>query len=483
MLRIFISHYIKSIIRSTKLDISLVFKILFAFSVIYLCLILVLMGANFAEILYQINPIVDPVILYNKLFFYLLAFDGLLRFFLQGSNIRCAKAYIDLQVMRDKIILYILGVNLLNVYNLFHILFIIPFAWVNILPEYGWSSFILYLISVLFSLVMLTYSTLLLKIVSYQNQLFALIPIICISSVVTLKHFWDINSWNPTSIFFNKILQGNIPYALFLILATVLIIWLCTILIKVNWYNFSNSKERANRFYDIRKSLFLKRFYNYYIILEVSLLLRNKRIWSIAIIPVYLIFLTYFVYLFKPVSNNNILFFWYICLSGVWGYSYFQFAFSLESGFFDFLMTSNFSFVKYLKIKYMLNVLLSILVILFVIPIIVRNNHNLHLILSALFYNIAIGYFIMLIAASHFRERMDLNRSLFFNYQGNDPPKIFLMSATIIIPTVIFIISNLLFSQTTGLLIINIVSLVSILNYNQWFKLITNQLAKIKYTN
>lgn len=483
MLKILFTHYLKNLFRSTRFDANLVLKILIAFSLFYFCSLIFSLGTNFAVILHKFQPLADPIKLLNEFLFYLIPIDCLLRFFFQKNNFRLANAYMHLPIRRGKIISYILVINLFNIFNLCLLLFIVPFSWVNILPDYGWLSFTLYLLSILFIMVFMTYFTFLIKNLSYNHILFALVPVLWVMLAFILKFIYRMEPGTFTAGLFADILHGNYLTVILFALLTVSITLINISMVKQFFYNVfaDNGKHKLN--VRIPKNSLLGKSSNSYILLEMSLILRNRRIRGILIIPTYFILMTYFIFLFKPINDIYIILFWYLCLSGVWGYSYLQVVFSLESSFFDFISTANFDFNKYFKIKYTLIVVISFLVIFIALPIVIIGNQSIHVVASALLYNIGIGYFLVFSTATFNRERMDLNNGLLFNYQGHNPIQVISMSVAIILPVVFLGIITFFLSKTTGLIIINIISVISLLNYKKWFQMIFRQFSKRKYIN
>lgn len=201
------------------------------------------------------------------------------------------------------------------------------------------------------------------------------------------------------------------------------------------------------------------------------------------IIPIYLIILTYVLFLSKPINDTYTVLFWYLCLSGIWGYSYLQYVFTFEGCFFDFISTSKFDIYKYLKTKYALIILLSFLLITIISPIIIISKQGIHLVATAFLYNIGIGFFIVFLTATYNREKLDLGSSLFFNYKGYNPIQIFTISLSILTPIAFISIVTTLISQFYGLIILNILSIISLIYYKKWFNTIYKQLLKRKYIN
>jgi len=298
-----------------------------------------------------------------------------------------------------------------------------------------------------------------------------------------LKFIYRMKPGTFTAGLFADILHGNYLTVILFALLTASMILVNISMVKQFFYNVfvDNGKHKLN--IRIPKNSLFGKSSNSYVLLEMSLMLRNKRIRSILTIPIYFILMTYFIFLFKPINDIYIILFWYLCLSGVWGYSYLQVVFSLESSFFDFISTANFDFNKYFKTKYTLIVIISFLVIFVALPIVIIGNQNIHVVASALLYNIGIGYFLVFSTATFNRERMDLNNGLLFNYQGHNPIQVISMSVAIILPLAFLGIITFFLSQTAGLIIINIISVISLLNYKKWFQMIFRQLSKRKYIN
>lgn len=483
VLKLLFPHYLKSLFRSTRLDANLVLKIMITFSLFYFCSLIFSLGANFTEILHKFQPLADPINFFNEFLFYLIPIDCLLRFFFQKNNFRLANAYMHLPIRKSKIISYILVIKLFNIFNLCLLLFIVPFSWVNILPDYGWFSFMLYLLSILFIMVFMTYFTFLIQNLSFNHILFALVPVLWVMLTLVLKFIYQMKPGTFTADLFADILQGNYLTVILFALLTALMTLVTISMIKQFFYNVFTDSGKNKFNIRIPKNSLLSKSSNSYILLEMNLLLRNRRIRNILIIPIYFILMTYFIFLFKPINDIYIILFWYLCLSGIWGYSYLQVVFTLESSFFDFISTTNFDFTKYFKTKYTLIVVISFMVILVALPIVITGNQNIHVVASALLYNIGIGYFLVFSTATFNRERMDLNNGLLFNYQGSNPIQVISMSFAIILPVAFLGIITFFLSQTAGLIIINIISVFSLLNYKKWFQMIFRQLSKRKYIN
>lgn len=483
MFRILISQYLKGFLRNTRFDVGLILKILSVISILNLCFLISLFGANFKEILYKISPLRDPVKFFNHGLFYLLPVYCLLLFSFQKKNYNQIIAYLHLPISRGKIISYILVRNLFNLFNLCMILFIIPFFWINILPNYGLIPSISYLISILLIMIFITYFTYLLKNLSDYYFAFSLIPIIWVILSFILKFFRFIGPQNFLGYLFSDILEKNYLSLFFILLLVTGTTILNISLIRQFIYNiYANNSSKWIKT-AITQRIRLLKIRNPYILLEINLILRNRRIRSMFTIPIYLAIMTYALFLLKPAIDNNTLFIWYLCLSGAWGYSYLQYAFSFEGCFFDFISSSGFDFKKYIKAKYLLIVLLSFFLVIIMLPVIIIRNQSIYVIGTTLLYNIGIGFNIVFLSGTFNHERIDLNKSLFLNYQGYNTIQIISMGLAIFVPFGFMIITSIYLGEIYGLTILNIISVISLLSSKKWIKLIYENLLKRKYIN
>jgi len=481
VLKILLEQYLKSLFRSPRFDSNWIFRILITIALLNFCVVVFFFGIEFTKLLFKIQPYANPIKYVNEGLVYLIPIDLLLRFFFQKNNFINLRYYLHLPINRSKLISYILGLELFNVFNIYIILFMIPFAWVNVLPDFGWLSLSFYLLNILLVLVVLTYITFFLRSISDRNILFALIPLAGIIIVIFLRVFFRQELWNLSEVLFENILHKNYLSILLFALLILLTMIFDISMIKQFIYNIFTNEGKLE--FKNSKSTLLNKSFNPYILLEINLMLRNKRIRSMITIPLYIILMTYILFLLKPIYDINTLFFWCLCLSGVWGYSYLQYVFSFESSFFDFISAVNFDFQKYLKTKYTIVVLFNLIVVIITLPVLIIRNMDLYIVASAFLYNIGIGFFIIFFSGTFNNAKMNLTETLLFNFQGNNPTQIISISIVIILPLAFLIIISTFLKQSYGLIILNLISIISLLNFKKWFQVIYRQMSKKKYTN
>lgn len=476
-------HYIKNLFRNGKFETILLLRIIIAFFFIYICSIFVYSGFNLNDFIKELTHGVNTLELFNSFLIYLFSIDFFLRHFFQKQGFITADAYLHLPIKRNKIIAYILFFTLFNFFNLSYVLFIVPFSIINILPVYGILPFCLYLVSILLIIAGLSFLALLVKNLSFKYFSVKFIPGIVILMVFIWKYSFDKDPGLITINFFSEILKANLIFIISIAIVVGLIIWLNIFHLKYFFHNlYGELKDHVVNEKTPVKWIPHNRL-NSYLVLEIYLILRNRRLSNILLVVIYLVLLTYYLFISKEINDIYLLFFWFIILSGIWGYSYAQYLFSWESSFFDFISSIKFDFQKYLKSKHSLITFINSIVLVIIIPLILTRKLDIYLILSAALYNAGIGTYLVFYTATFNKKRIDLGKSMFFNWQGYDHFQILSVTLTFVIPLILLLLLRLFFNDTISFSIINLISIISLINQKKWFIIIQKSLSARKYIN
>jgi hypothetical protein len=478
----FFKHSVKSLTRNAKFDLSFILRIISKLSILYVCLFAIYLGLNFEIFVDSSNPDLSPKDVINSILFYLYFIGILLLYFFQSNYSHDLISYMHLPINRNKIISYILIKSFFNFFNLGFTLFFVPFSFINVLPISGMKNFILYLTGVFLILMIVSYIALLLRNLKKFEYSIVMIPLSLIFLSFLLKAYLQISVESFSKFFFQSLLNGNfkILVPIFLILIALLManyLFFRTGIYSLvsDDYKTSTSWIRLGSFYSGNQEIL-------YILLEIKLIVRNRRIYGFFLMAIGFLFVFYYALL-----NNQYGLYYsfmiYIILSGIFGYLISQYLFSWESSYFDFLYSSNFDFLKYLKSKYIVYVFLGFVVFLLFVPLMILQKVELHLFVTALLFNSGIGYFIIFYTATYNTARIDLDRDIFFNLQGWNSIQMAAIFIIILFPILLLFTLSLFLSVNNSLLIINLLSFFSILKLNKWFRIILNKLKARKYIN
>lgn len=479
--RLFINS-VRNIVRDTKFDINLILKTLSLLSIIYICIFVFYLGFNFENILDASRLKMHPVDSFNSILIFLFLIGILLLFFFQKRNYSNLFPYLHLPIKRSKIISYILVLTLFNFFNIGFILFFVAFSIKSVLPVYGILGFTSYLLGVVLVLFGASYFVLLLRNLISVKSYLALVPLIVVFLVILLKIVFNVSFDTTSKLFFDSLLHGNI-YPIFLIFFSLIGLLTANFSLLKNTI-YSINSEDMGVFRTLKKSntTFFNSDIILYALLEIKLITRNKRLKGFFIIAIGFLFLFYYLLQNK---QNGIYFSFiiYIFLTGIFGYIFSQYLFSWESSYFEFILSTKFNILKYIKAKYLVYGSFGIFVLLFFLPLIIQKKIDFHLFLSALLYNSGIGYFVIFYMATFNCSRIELNRNIFLNQQGSSSVQMIALVMILFLPLLMLLILTTFFNITQGLLVINLLSMLSLLNEKKWFRTIVKQFSNRKYIN
>ncbi|MBN1185582.1 MAG: hypothetical protein JXB49_25070 [Bacteroidales bacterium] len=430
----------------------------------------------------KLLPNTDPVAIINNFLIYYLSVNIFIQYYLHKEiNIKFS-AYLSLPINRLKLIIYYLIHSPFSVLNFSLLLFIIPFSIINILPVFGTLTFILYLSSIIFLLIITSYFVMLLKGLTHYSIYFGIVPWISLIIPILLKTVFNISLGNLTTKCFSRIVQGqiNFPSLLFFL---ILVLFLLNIsLIKRTFYQTHDDIQSSFGDVGNPKILFSNKSQSIYSVLAQRLILRNRRLQFVMLTSVCFIILFYYIFLHKQL-DFCFLFVMCVLLNGIFGYMLGQYLFSWESSFFDFLSVTNFHIVKYLIANYLLYVKSSFFVLIILLTLVLQKKMELHLLLTSFLFNCGIGYFIVLFMATFNKTRIELNSTPLFDTRNYNSAQILTLVLTLVVPYLILLVLTSFLSQNVSLAIIDIISFLSLLYYKKWFKRISQHLIYRKYIN
>ncbi len=482
MIRSLIDHTIKRAIRNFRVDLTVLSKLLLSVSILYSFIILFYFGFDFERIAHIIDHSNNPILLFNHALFHIVLIVFFLQLFTPVNPIYNLLSYLHLPIKRNEIILQIIIYNIINPILIGFLIFFIPYSIKIFLPAYNLQEFLTYTIGILLLLVSISLLSLLVRNLIGISFAFVALPfgltiflyLMCLTSIITFKSI--------SIALFEWLSGGNVQLiVIFSIIITGLIL-LNIRLLRENIYKlYQIPKVNLSRARFVYFDNSTKTFFDY-ILLELKLIMRNKRLRGFFLIAIILLVLFYKV---LPQNDEGLYFTFivYILLSGMFGYIFSQYMFSWESSFFDFILSKKFDILIYLKAKYLVYLILGLIVFIVFLPVVKPSKIELHLFFSALLYNSSFGYFICFFLATFNTTRIDLSGNLLFNYQGLNIIQVFGLLIILIVPIVTLSLLSIVLDLTQSLLIINFFCFIGLLNQQKGWQIILKQLNNRKYIN
>lgn len=476
-------HHRKAVIRTKFIGKKKIEKVFITLGLLIIAIQLFFLGLFLNEILTKAYPNNYSFDVFNSILIYLFSFDLLFRFLFQKIPVIEIIPYLILPINKKRLISFLLFKSIWSYTNFYLLLIIIPFIYKAIIPFSDIFAVFLYISA--FALIILcnNFISLLLKILSNKSLILPIMYIILICGVCIIQlHF---NILNEFTIQFGRNIINKEVLSIFL-LAFILFF-----LIQLNKYYFNNllykELENSNKFKQ-SKSLRTKLFDKYgetvqYMSLELKLIFRNKRVLTNLLSAIIMLFLAVAYLMSSDNTGNNFEFYilWSSIVSGVFAFSHGQFLFNWESSYFDFIMTMNIDFNKYIAAKYYLFLIGSFLVLVTVLPFLLICKADYFLFFSMTLYTVGISFFFIFYNAIFNSRKIDLGRSSFFNGQGSSINQFLMIFGTLGLSFILALTINFFLSETWVYLIMSSIGLLFILYHKKWIYFIVKKLKNRKY--
>lgn len=409
-------HQWKEKFRSPFWQKSILLNIVLGVVGLYLLLNLVAISLLADKILPELFNERNVVDSFTSLLFYYFLFDLMARFLFQQIPILSIQPYLTLPIKKSTLIHYPIIKSVFSFFNLLALLLIIPFFFKNIYVTQDSQFSFTWLVTVLSLIAANNFLNFSLK--KYFSKQ-AIIPLLFIA-LTGLLLYLDIAKITSMSEYFSVAiytLSNTISLAFLPVLFATLCYYLAYTLLKNNAYIEDSEKlivKKRNEF----------SFLNSYgeigqlISVELKMILRNKRPRSLLYISGLFILYGFVFYNKENLDNDITLSLAGFLLPAVFSTNYGQFLFSWESSFFDSYLANKISHFNYIKSKYILLSISSVIGFFIVLPYALFSYKIAFINAAFLLYNLGISSIMMMFFCTFNRSYIDLGKGQFMNYQG-----------------------------------------------------------------
>lgn len=440
MFKHFINLELKAFFRSASVGKSIGLKILMGFLVAYFLLVFLVVGIALYPLLAKSFPDQKPLAIVNSFVIFWLAFELVLRFFMQSLPVMNIKPLLILPIKKRTVIHFVLLKSLTSIYNIFPLLVIIPFGIFNIVEgNYNPLNMVVWMLAMYILALIVNYSNFLIK-KKFAENIKAFLPFVALGLL-----FFGLDYFGVFKI---TTLSGTVMDAL--VLQPMLALVPMSILgglyflnfnyLKSNFYldNSLQSKVEEAKTSDLA---WTKRFGEIapFLQLDIKMIWRNKR--PKTVIWISLIFLAYGLMIYTNPHYKDMPAFFVvvgILMTGVFMLNYGQFVPSWDSNYYGMMMSQNIPMKQYLSSKAGLMSVSVIVLAILSMPYLYFGWNVLATNIACALYNLGINIPVLLFAGSFNKKRIDLEKSPFMNYQGTGATQWLVGLPLILLPTLIF---------------------------------------------
>lgn len=482
MIKHFINFEWKQFFRSSYWQKSIALNILMAFLALYFILIFLALGISLFPILDKQFPESDPLELLNGFLFYWFLADLLMRFFLQKLPVMNIKPLLVLPIERRNILHYVLGKSAVSFFNFLPLFAVIPFGIMLIIEDYGTITALVWMVLMVIFTLTVNFLNIIIESRSAETEL-SFLPIIVIASGLFALNYFEIVSLSTQLA--NGINAIHINPALILIpLAILAAVYYINYTFLLKKLYVDGSLKAKTQIAETTDLTWTRRFGTIapFLQLDLKLLWRNKRPRSSIFILI--IGLLYGLFFYPNPAYDNLEWLYVfvgIFVTGIFIINFGQFIPAWDSGYYKLLMSQNIKYKEYLNSKYSLMVMSSIIMFVLSIPYVYFGWKILLLHFAAMVYNLGINTYIILLAGSFNRKKIDLTQRAAFNYQGTGAVQWLVGFPLLIVPVALFYGPYKLFGFEAGVATLIILGAIGIVFHQKIMNFIVAKYLHSKY--
>lgn len=451
--------------RSSIWQRNVALNIVIGFFILLMMMYLLLIGIFLDEILTDIFPDDDPSMLVNSALIYFFLADLFMRYMMQNLPTLSLESYIHLPIKRNILLHYIIARSAFNILNFLPFLVIIPVAIQIISPYNSPSTAVMWGIMMALMIFANNFFLTYLKRSFISKPLAAFIGGAFILLVIFSGVLKFLGIAGLSSSIFGWLM--NSPSSLLIVVAWLIFAYYLN-------YRFLRKRLYAEEI-EKRKSVAADRLTNlkYFdtlgftgdvITLDVKLWWRHKRTKSIlALMPIFILYGLFF-YTSKDYKDSYgfSIFIGTFMIGGMM-INYLSYAFAYESNYFDFLITREIDFQKYLRAKLLTGIIMCTVCYILTLPYVFFGLNILLIHTVAYIFNIGVVSAALLFIATYNKKKMDLSKGASFNYQGIGANNWISSIATFLVPVLIYLPFGALGYQYAGLAVLAVIGILGLL--------------------
>ena len=463
----FLSHQWLNFWRSRNANRSLALQIVVGFFYLLIFLEIAGLGIFLPLIIRETLPGRDPIIVFTSYIIYYFLIGLLMRFQMQELPSLSIQPYLTQNIKRKMMLRFLNVRSLVHIINFLPLFVFIPFTITEIAPIYGSTAATCFLIA-MFSLVINNhFLSMFIKRKTGQNSWWLLIITVIIVALKGIDYLHILSLGKLSSYIFTVLLKYPA---------------LCSVPVAIAYCTFlTNNRYLRNHLYieELVSERKLKLSKNYaflgklgdigeMITLELKLISRNKRPKAMVILSGVILLYGFILYRQYSTTNDTMLFFFALLITGVFISNYGQFLFAWQSSHFDALMTYNINIKQYIKAKFFL--FLSVCTLQFLLASFYGFIYwrIVPIQLAAFLYSVGVNSFITIYAATYHYRYLNLStRSSFMNFQGIGAIQWIQSLAISFGPVLIFYLLNTFFGFWPAVIVISMIGFAGLMLHEQ----------------
>lgn len=437
-----IKHYWLEQSRSPMWQKNIIINILLGLCFLYFIFTFLLLGFFADAFIEKLFPDSDTIVVFNGLILNYILLEMLIRFFIQPTPAMNITPYLHLPVKRRTLMHYLLGRSIVNPINYISFCIFLPFAFKVLLREYSFGFVIGWLFSISLFITSGIYIAHYLKRQLVSSPWISLIGGLLYVGIFAAGYFHIFSLTTVSENLFNAILIHPawilLPVALLVLVYRINFSFLAKNAYLEKLIKPGKQKKSARFEFGFINQLGLN---GKLMILDIKLILRNKRTKSILyFMPLFLLY-GLFYYPNSASNSFHLLIFIGLFLVGILSFSYGS-SIAWNGNYFDGILSRNANLDLYVKSKFLLFAFFTFASFLLCIPYVYYGMRILLINFSCLLFNIGVNSYVFLYFAAYNRKRLNLSSGSMMNWQGANITQFLVLLPVMMLPIIIPAIVN-----------------------------------------
>ncbi|RZJ34104.1 MAG: hypothetical protein EOO51_11200 [Flavobacterium sp.] len=458
MFRKFLGLERRAFFRSASFSVNLALKILMGFVAIYFTVCFLALGIG-AFFIIRESTTTDPLEFVNRYLIYYFIIDLIIRLLLQKIPVMNIRPLLAMPIRKNTIVNFALAKTAASFFNFLHWFFFIPFAIVLMTQGYDKTGAVLWLVAMM----CLIYSNNFLNIlINNKDWLFYLFAAVVLS-LAALQYYGIFDVTSVTVGFFQGMYATLYLFAI--PLAAVIVLY---------FLNFNYLKSNLHLDTGLSKKHAVANTEHYgwldqfgtvgtFLKNDIRLIKRNKRSRMTVVMSVFFLFygLLFFTNSLEAYRNPMWHMFAGIFVTGGFLFTFGQFVPSWDSSYYNLMMTQNISYKGYLRAKWWLIVVGTLISLILASGYLYFGWHVYLMIVVGAIYNMGFNSHLVLLGGAFNKTAIDLNAKTAFGEKKAFNLKTMLVSMPkLVLPILLYFAGKVFFNDEVGLAFVAVAGII-----------------------
>lgn len=459
-------------------------KIILYISGLLWAVYLLMFGALFPSLFTELFPAYEPYHVFGNGVVFIWALDILIRFLYQKPPSAQLKPYILLPIGKNRIINMLMIDAIRSLYNLVWLFLVFPFAFITVLPFYGFMGVLGFVVCFYVSILINALLYMMFRSLMAKSFAYVLLPIVIYGLVIAGLFLLEDWFW-PVFVTLGDLWASSGWLMLPVMIVVFILVWLVVRKVELSVvYSELASVEKPTKD-NVTDYTFFDRLGDLgeYMKLEMKMVVRNKNVRNAFLTGLFAIVVFVGLLLFTDMYSDG--FMNTFALSYIFsalGIIMLSKTMSFEGNYIDCLMIRKVSLLTLIKAKYYLHCIFSAIALLLTLPIVFKGDIAFSRCFALYVFNCGVVFAVIMQLVVYNKKTTPLNDTIVKGGMTTGLAEMITMGA-LFLPMLVINILDVLLPLVVVDAILMVSGLVGMLTSGLWLRNIYNRFNRRKYQN